>query len=279
MKTIELTGHTFISTLSSTSIWTHNLLSELSSAIFFQSCYILTDFPAHTGSEMTHYVYFLSRFEMFNCKKSRKHKRKQKHLVRELQITYARHWPLWATSVLTGKCSKRTLKTKHASQSYSDARCDSGQITAAPIYSDLTNEQTAFHLCGAWLLSCSHLHSCLKLYFRSEEHLDPPSKALHLTDNCNSLHFRLCLLTSHKRGFALCIVGDLHPPYFSVLRNTDLQCHVFYCTKTRCDVQEAVCVYEGRKENGPLFSVPTNNGGFILWGAWLAWSMMWQFHN
>lgn len=128
----------------------------------------------------------------------------------------------------------------------SDAWCDWGrQMATASIYSNLTNEQPAFHLCGAWLLSCSHLHACLKLPFlpfRSEEHLDPPSKDLHLTDNCNSLHSRLCLLTSHKSSFALCIVGDLHPLYFRVLRNAELQCHVFLYTKLDVFVQEAVRV-------------------------------------
>lgn len=38
-------------------------------------------------------------------------------------------------------------------------------MATASIYSNLTNEQAAFGLCGARLLNCSHMHSCLKLSF------------------------------------------------------------------------------------------------------------------
>lgn len=127
-------------------------------------------------------------------------------------------------------------------------------MATASIYSYLTNEQAAFGLCGARLLNCSHMHSCLKLsffHFRSEEHLDLPSKDLHLTDNCNSFHSGLCLLTSHESSFALCIVGDLHALYFRVLRTTELQCHVFLYTKTGC-----VCA-------GSSLSLRERSGGFV----------------
>lgn len=104
----------------------------------------------------------------------------------------------------------------------------------------LKSDQWAGCILSLWrstvkLLSYAFLlKTLLPFLFRSEEHLGPPSKDLHLTDNCNSLHSRLCLLTSHESSFALCIVGDLHPPYFRVLRNTELQSHVFLNTRAGC---------------------------------------------
>lgn len=142
----------------------------------------------------------------------------------------------------------------------SDALCDLGQMPCASIYSNLTNELTALHLCRAWLLSRSHLHSCIKLPFTSEKHLDPPSKDLHLTDNCNSLHSRLCLLTSHESSFSLCIVGDLHPLYFRVLRNAYLQCHVFRYT-------ESTCVCAGRRCVSKAEAFPEKRNLTPMWYA------------
>ena len=104
----------------------------------------------------------------------------------------------------------------------------------------LKSDQWAGCILSLWrstvkLLSYAFLlKTLLPFLFRSEEHLGPPSKDLHLTDNCNSLHSRLCLLTSHESSFALCIVGDLHPLYFWVLRNTELQSHVFLSTRAGC---------------------------------------------
>lgn len=53
-------------------------------------------------------------------------------------------------------------------------------------------------------LLCVKLHSSAFLPDPppiTSDHLVPPSKDLRLTDNCNSLHSRLCLLTSHESSF------------------------------------------------------------------------------
>lgn len=82
----------------------------------------------------------------------------------------------------------------------------------------------------------------------TSEHLAPPSKDLRLTDNCNSLHSRLCLLTSHESSFAPVHCGRFaSSPTLACLARAELRrrAFFFFLFLSALEVEMCLCLQSG----------------------------------